>query len=406
MLNKLKHKFIFIMMTYITIILMVVFGMLGYNTYHRIYTDVENSLTFALQQQDTPMLEFKDFKKQGSENPQSTLNTFVVITDDSYTVSQTHSNNYTISTTEAQKLIDSLDKNSTSIKRTGHFAYIIKQTKEGYQIAFANTTNSRNMWKSFLLSSAGVGVSAWVAFLILSVLLSSWALKPVEKSWQQQKQFLQDASHELKTPLTIILANTDLILNHEGSSKNKKLVQTIQSESLRMKKLVEDLLFLARNDTAQTKPEKTKCNLSEIAWKCILSCETVAFENNLELESDIEDDVYVDANPDQLNQLLLIFLDNAIKYTPEHKKIHFALSKTTMAQVTIFNEGSYIPQEEKTNIFERFYRLDKSREYKGGHGLGLSIATQIAKAYDIDMQVESSKEKGTKFILSIPVSKS
>lgn len=132
---------------------------------------------------------------------------------------------------------------------------------------------------------------------------------------------MADASHELKTPLTVILANTDLaLIKKQDESKLKQSLQSIQSEALRMKKLVEDLLFLAKNDTQKENVLNSICNISDIALSCVLSFETIAFEKGIILESDIQENQLALGNENQFKQLISIFLDNATKYTPTGKK--------------------------------------------------------------------------------------
>lgn len=170
-----------------------------------------------------------------------------------------------------------------------------------------------------------------------------------------------------------------------------------------MKKLVEDLLFLAKNDTQKENALNSICNISDIALSCVLSFETIAFEKGIILESDIQENQLALGNENQFKQLISIFLDNATKYTPTGKKIHFTLKKKdNQIQIIIHNEGSYIDKENIKHIFDRFYRCDPARKYQGGYGLGLSIANQLASNLKIKIDVSSEQKKGTTFTLWIP----
>ena len=251
--------------------------------------------------------------------------------------------------------------------------------------------------------SGQIGSTVLLVFFILSCILSKWALKPVEQAWDKQKQFVADASHELKTPLTVILADSDVLLNHstESISSQKKWIDSIQSEANRMRKLVENMLFLAKNDANRIEISMQNCSLSDICFHCVLPFESIAFEKGIDLIDEVEENIEVHGNESQLKQLILIFLDNAIKYTPSGGKIYFKLAKIQNKPViTIRNTDSYIPPEDLKHVFERFYRVDKSRKYQGGAGLGLSIASQIAQSHKIKINVTSSEKQGTEFTLN------
>ena len=207
----------------------------------------------------------------------------------------------------------------------------------------------------------------------------------------------------MKTPLTVILADSDVLLNHstESISSQKKWIDSIQSEANRMRKLVENMLFLAKNDANRIEISMQNCSLSDICFHCVLPFESIAFEKGIDLIDEVEENIEVHGNESQLKQLILIFLDNAIKYTPKGGKIYFKLAKIQNKPVlTIRNTDSYIPPEDLKHVFERFYRVDKSRKYQGGAGLGLSIASQIAQSHKIKLSVTSDEKQGTEFTLN------
>lgn len=332
------------------------------------------------------------------------MNSFTIITDDSNAILELYSRNYQISDETSQNLVNSIQDKSQGILFEQNLAYKKDVKDNGYIYAFVDISIAKSNFISMLVTAILVAILSILAFLILTILLANWALRPVAQSWQQQKQFLADASHELKTPLTVILANTDLALTKkQDESKLKQSLQSIQNEALRMKKLVEDFLFLAKNDTQKENVLNSICNISDIALSCVLSFETIAFEKGIILESDIQENQLALGNENQFKQLISIFLDNATKYTPTGKKIHFTLKKKdSQIQIIIHNEGSYIDKENIKHIFDRFYRCDPARKYQGGYGLGLSIANQIASNLKIKIDVSSEQKKGTTFTLWIP----
>lgn len=246
---------------------------------------------------------------------------------------------------------------------------------------------------------------SFFVFFAISVLLSTWILKPVEKSWQQQNRFVSDASHELRTPITVILANLNIL-----SSKKDDLIKTqyqwidnTKEEANRMKQLVDELLFLARSDDRQNKLVFSKIDLSELLLSRMLSFEALAFEKGIRLDYDISDDLNIIGHEGNVKQLISILLDNAMKYCGDKGSVYLkAFSLKDRTYVLVKNSGDLIDAEDLKHIFERFYRTDKSRSRtEGGYGLGLAIAKTIVDNMHGKISVLSDKENGTVFKLEL-----
>ena len=284
--------------------------------------------------------------------------------------------------------------------------YLVAEKEQGYRIAFADRSGERRMMLSFVTTSLAVGAVSLLIFWGISILLARWAVRPVEKSWEQQRRFVADASHELKTPLTVILANTDIVLSHRQDTveSQSKWLEYIRTEAQRMTSLVTDLLFLAKADDSRTKVIFSELNFSDIVWSCLLPFEPVAFEQKKSLDSDILSDVYVSGDENQLKQLIIILLDNACKHSGPQGKISVQLTRTTDSAVfSVANSGEPIPSEHLDHIFERFYRVDSSRAREnGGYGLGLAIAKTIVETHHGKIQVHSKEETGTSFTVTLP----
>ena len=233
--------------------------------------------------------------------------------------------------------------------------------------------------------------------------MSNWALLPVEKTWNQQKQFIADASHELKTPLTVLLANMDILENNKSDTIQSQIkwIQASKQEAKQMKNLIEEMLFLAKSDANRVDNSKTTINVSDTLFSLILSMEVIAFEKNVIINyaSTIDENLYTVANEKQLMSLLSILLENASKYAYEETSITVKLKREqSKIKFEINNYGPVIPKNDIAHIFERFYRVDKSRNKEhGGYGLGLSIAKKITDENNMKISVESSVEKGTTF---------
>lgn len=259
-------------------------------------------------------------------------------------------------------------------------------------VSLADSRFYYNSISSLLMYSLAIGILSLVAFFFISLFLSKWALKPVEKAWVQQKQFIADALHELKTPLTVILANTKILSDNKNQTIENQMqwFDSTKAEAENMKSLVESLLFLARSDAEfeQTKMIINDVSLSDLTESATLQFEPVAYERCINLETAIEENVLIKGDSSQLNRLLQILLDNACKYTPENSKIIIKLTKN---RLSVFNTGAPIPKESLPHLFERFYRADKARSDRSSFGLGLSIAKTIAVNHGGDLSVESSE---------------
>ena len=215
--------------------------------------------------------------------------------------------------------------------------------------------------------------------VIVSYILTKWITTPVEESFEKQKRFITDASHELKTPLTVIDASCDAYFN----DKQDKWIHNIKSESSRMSKLVKDLLDLAKLENNKEIKLK-KENLSNIVESTTLTFESLFYEKNIKLEYDIDKNIYFNCNQDLIKELLGILIDNAINHTKENNKVIISLTNSNKEiMLKVKNEGSKIAKEEEEKIFERFYRKDESRNRNSNrYGLGLSIAKNIVEKHN------------------------
>ena len=275
-------------------------------------------------------------------------------------------------------------------------------------IAFADLTWESSGVRRQAGSAAALFAAAAAGFFAVSWFLSRWLVRPVEESWKRQQQFVADASHELKTPITVLLADTDILLAHgdETVESQRKWVEYIQQEGLRMKGLVQDLLFLARGDASGWEKPQGAASLSDLCESCVLSFEPVAFEQGLTLDSAAAPGVSVTGNEDELRRLCAILVDNACKYCNPGGSVTVTLTAGDKAVLTVHNTGDPIPAEAQPHLFERFYRADAARTRdSGGYGLGLSIAAAIVERCRGKIAVRSSEGEGTAFTVTLPLRK-
>ena len=254
-----------------------------------------------------------------------------------------------------------------------------KVDKGGYiLVTFMDNTVINESAMTLLRYTLIFGGVAMVAFFFLSVYLARKIVNPLEESYQKQKQFISDAGHELKTPVSVVNANAELLSRELGDNQ---WLQNIQYENERMGMLVGQLLDLAR--TENVTPQMEHINFSRLVAGEALPFESVAFEKGLTLNSNITNDIGVIGNSTQLKQIVSILLDNAIRHSKGQGEVRLTLTKEHgFAKLSVINKGDEIPEEQREQIFERFYRVDTARNGEDKHyGLGLAIAKAIATSH-------------------------
>lgn len=283
-----------------------------------------------------------------------------------------------------------------------HLRYLRQTGYTSTSIAFTDTTLESTTMRSLAAVCSLAGSAALLVLFLCSYLLSGVVTRPVGAAWAQQEQFLSDASHELKTPLTVILSSAEL-LGQSALPEQMVYLDNIRSESRRMKQLVEDMLTLSRTQRgAETMLEQT-ADLAEVAVTASLRFEPVAFEAGRRLTYDIAASLPVRGDAARLGQSLAALLDNAVKYSASGTEIRLsALKQGRFAVVTVENRGADIPPDKLPHIFDRFFRADEARTDGDSFGLGLPIAKAIIEAHRGTLRCESGGGV-TRFIISLPL---
>lgn len=262
----------------------------------------------------------------------------------------------------------------------------------GQTIIFMDMSGEISTMESLTKTCMFISVISFGIFLVVSFLLAGWAVKPVETAWNQQRQFVADASHELKTPLTVIMTNAELLQSPDyGETERQRFTDSILTMSQQMRGLVESLLELARVDNGTAKMVFSEQDLSELVSDGLLPFEPVYFEKGLLLESQIQEGIRVKGSQPHLRQVLDILLDNAAKYSSPNGMVLVKLQRQgNHCLLSVANPGDAISKEDLKNIFKRFYRIDKVRAMNHSYGLGLSIADSIVHEHGGRIWAESS----------------
>lgn len=375
MIFKLRAKFIVISMIMIMAILIVAFTCNYAFTKATMYEESVASLHRTIEN-GTP----------------DNLRTFIVTVDNTGTIYQ-QQNYYN---DNIRTLVNSAlnSKDAIGEIKSEQLRFIKKSNRYGTVIAFTSTMDEVIALDNMMFFSIVITGFCAIAFLIISIAMAFSTTKPIAKAIDNQKRLISDASHELKTPITAIIASTDVLLTSSHlDSDEKQWVNSIKTSAEDMSFLIKDMLELNMFDESKDGTKLERIDLSELVVSVCLNYETVLFEQGKQFNYSADSGLYVYGNTNMLRQLIKIFLDNACKYSNEKGTIDLALKyKQDKAILTVRNSGDPIPPEEIERIFERFYRVDKVRSSKSGSGLGLSIAKRIAETHNTRIGVSSDNE--------------
>ncbi|MDO5444693.1 MAG: HAMP domain-containing sensor histidine kinase [Eubacteriales bacterium] len=401
MLKKLRLKFVLINMTIVTIMLGVIFGLLYVSTSRNLEQE-------SMRMMEAVVRDPRQMRPPGNHFPDVRLPFFSFIVDEDGNITETEGDFFDLSDEEVMKEFVRLTaevQNKSGVLKDYNLRFISAETPKGQRIIFTDISSEQSTLSHLIKMFAMTGSAAFLAFLVISILLSYWAVSPVDKAWKQQKQFVADASHELKTPLTVIMTDAELLSAPEctGSEKDK-LSGSILSMSRQMRGLVESLLELARIDNGSIKKEPVRVSFSEIASESAMLFEPVFFERAMPFSYDIDPEIMVKGDPEHLKQLTGILLDNAQKYASPGGETKLLLKKNSQRSclLTVSNQGDALEKEELKNIFKRFYRADKARAMNQSYGLGLSIAQSVAEEHRGKIRAES-KDGWNIFTVELPV---
>lgn len=397
MFKKSKRRIVAVIMMLLFLAFITIMGIIYITTCNAVYKNNQNILdAFTENYIDEWQVSVKPSGK-GNKSVKSTVFYVVIFNSDGSVAQILNDLKPIMSDSNLINVAEDISKSGKSDGISREFIYRLTRAGGFTYVTFMKNTIISDSITGILENTAIFGIMILAFLFILSLKLADKIVSPLEENYKKQKQFISDAGHELKTPISTINANSEILERQIGENQ---WLANIKFESHRMQKLIEQLLDLARTESLSCVMEHI--NLSRIILGGILPFESIAFEKGYMIENEIGEDIYVMGNKEQLGQLVSILTDNALSHAEGKGTISVTFkSEYNMAVLSISNPGKEIPLEEHDNIFERFYKVDESRNLNGHYGLGLAIAKAIVNSHNGKISVQSKKGITT-FIVKIP----
>jgi len=419
MFKKLRNRFLVLNLVIITVMMLVAFAAIYTITYQNVRRDIDMDLGRVADAYQKPNGSRGNPHPGGGRMPDGFAGKPIPPAERSVSFSLRTDEQWNVTETDSRFDMDedfyaqAVRKASSRGPGKGQFdldgtrwAYEAQKQADGYSIVFLDVTAQQKILTNLIYTFLAVALAMLIVIYFTSRFFANRSIAPVKEAFEKQKRFIADASHELKTPLAVINTNADVLLaNSDDAIRDQaKWLHHIKSETERMKTLTNDLLYLTEMDDSRAGMLFSNVDASEAVESVVLTMEAVVFEKNLELGYEIEPGLFVRGNAEQLKQVVMILLDNAVKYAKPPGKIDLSLKRRHHEIVLkATNTGEGIPAEHLERIFDRFYRVDPSRSRKhGGYGLGLAIAKSIAEQHKGRIYAKSVPNETTSFYVHLP----
>ena len=424
MIKRLRRKLIAACMLSLAIVLLVILGGVNLMSYQKVVSDADAVLALlGANQGNFPKLhgapgengkeeegafggpgDRKDFlgPRMSPETPYESRFFSVLLGEDGQVLETDTGQIAAVDAEEAAAYAQSVAQSGRSSGFWGNYRYLLSQEQEGSRVIFLDCGRSLSAFWTTLLASVALALVGLGAVLVLLLILSSRIVRPVAESYEKQKQFITDAGHELKTPMTIISADADLV---EMECGENQWLTDIRRQAQRLTGLTNDLIYLSRMEEEQPKLQPIEFPLSDVAEEMAQSFAAPAQSQGKELTVSVQPMLSYTGDEKALRQLLSILLDNALKYSPEGGKLALKLEKQGRSVVLTVSNTTAQPMERDKlpHLFDRFYRTDQSRNSQtGGYGLGLSIAKSIVLAHKGKIRAESPDGNSLWVVVSLP----
>ena len=420
MLRNLRIKFVIIITVLVGAVLIGVLGGSLYSAWQSQREIIVESLDRGIQGyiRDMPRWEDMDDMDPGARPKDTQLgrqNMFALIVDLDAQGVVVATNNAPVmldASTMEKVLEEAIDSDQDmKVDSNLHIAWKRKPlVTGGVRVVLCDTTMPDDVLSKLLNRYLMITGLSLCLLVLISIGLSGWMIKPVEEAWQQQQQFVADASHELKTPLAVIIANTQILMADDKiANDSRRWIESTQDEATHMRNLVEELLELARTDEAGGNAQVMQHNpvdFSDLVDSACLEYDAIAFERGTFIDEEVDEGIVVAGDTEWLERLVKILIENACKYTKGDSPVHVSLANEgKRCTLSVNNKGDVIDAEDLPHVFDRFYRTDKARtrgDETGGFGLGLAIAKGITESHKGTISCTSNEVEGTTFTVTLP----
>ena len=434
MIKKLRFKFIRIAMISVAIVLAVIIGIINIVNYNTVMADADRTLELIAGNNGSfPATEPADDKeappddKDGSHgehdgkkdkdddrgpgkgrqdfSPEAPFETryFSVHISEDGTVSSVDTKNIAaVDSEQAEEYAVSVYSSGEKRGTVDTYRFLRSGSGDGTVIVFTDITQKMNSFTSFLFASILIASAGLGAVFFLIWMFSGRIIRPIAESYEKQKQFITDAGHDIKTPITIINADAEVLEMEKGKSE---WLDDIRLQTDRLAELTRDLIFLSRMEEDDPGIQKIEFPFSEVAQEAAQSFQSMARTQGKDFSLDIEPMLTVVGDEKSVRQLVTILTDNAVKYSPEGGDIRItAARKGRKVLLKVYNTtADAVSREDIKHMFDRFYRSDKSRNSeKGGYGIGLSIAKAVAEAHGGEIAAQPAGEKALEITVTLP----
>lgn len=407
-MNSYRKRFVLFNMLLIGIVLTMMIGIVGIYMGNKYYSDLRltmEQVVMPLQRFSQPPSSTPPQEKPNHEDAKQDSNILTVFYSKEQNEYSILSPNTTYRDDKLHTILDAIVSQKDEFGTLKQYDIIYYRSgKTPYQIAIVSTSYVTNSLIHLAAVLFFIWFGAMLLFLFISIQLSHIASKPLEEAMKREKQFVADASHDLKTPLSVILANNSILMENQDATVGSvyRWIDSSQIAAKRMQQLITQMLKLADVERKNITIPLEEVDVSNIAMKASLQLESLAYEKSVTLDTELIQSCVIQTNEDYLTQIISSLLENALKYEPKNGKVLLKLTQDKHKTcICVQNFGTTIAQEDLPHVFDRFYRSDKSRTNETeSFGLGLAITREMVKKIHGEISVTSNPQKGTIFTVT------
>lgn len=403
MIKKLKFKFIILTMSSLLILLAVIVTGVNIMNYNSLKEDADSVLSI-ISKGDGKFPNIGDGKPAGGrpfspELPYESRFFSVLMNDEGSIIKVDISHIASVDYNRAVALANDVFSGSKNIGFSSDFRYYRYVDKDLVRITFLDCGRKLDTFRSFLLSTITISLTGYITVLIIVTILAGKIIRPISESYEKQKRFITDAGHEIKTPLTIINANVDIL---EMDNPDNESISDIRLQTKRLTELTNDLVYLSRMEEKSDSLTKVDFPLSDLVCETVAAFKAPAVTHDITINADIQPMISMNGDSKSIEKLISVLMNNALKYSPDNGAISIVLKTQGRQTVLSVTNTSSVPveREKLSHVFDRFYRTDNSRNSStGGNGIGLSIAHAIVTAHG--GKITASTDNGSNFRITV-----